>query len=75
MNGRMRRYMWLLAALSLAAILIVQGILLYRIQIRLVWLESNAEWRTDRINDVFAEQDKLRNSLARIERTLIQNRE
>ena len=75
MNGRMRRYMWLLAALSLAAILIVQGIVLYRIQIRLVWIESNAEWRTDRINDVFAEQDKLRNSLARIERTLIQNRE
>ena len=75
MHERTRRNLWLLTVLCVAVILITQGILFYRIQLRLVWLEASAEWRTEKINEIRMEQEKLHRSFVKIENSLNLNQE
>ena len=75
MNRRMRQVVWRLAVLCIVVILVAQGILFYRIERRIGYLESNAEWRTDKLKGIMAEQGKLNRRFAGIEKTLNQNRD
>ena len=75
MNRRMRQVVWRLAVLCIVVILVAQGILFYRIERRIGYLESNAEWRTDKLKGIMAEQRKLNRRFEGIEKTLNLNAE
>ena len=75
MNRRVRQVVWRLAVLCIVVILLAQGILFYRIERRIGYLESNAEWRTDKLKGIMAEQGKLNRRFEVIEKKLNLNAE